>query len=68
MARMEMLRAYTFNAARAIMQDKFIGSIEVGKQADLILVDRDVTTVPPESIRDTKVLWTMVNGSIVYQR
>jgi len=38
-----------------------------GKQADLVLVDRDVMTVPAEELKDTKVLWTMFGGKIVYQ-
>ncbi len=43
-----------------------IGSIAPGKQADLVLVDRDVMTVPVEELRDTKVLWTMVGGRTVW--
>jgi predicted amidohydrolase YtcJ len=36
-------------------------------QADLVLVDRDLLTVPPEELKDTKVLWTMVGGVTVYR-
>jgi predicted amidohydrolase YtcJ len=43
-----------------------IGSIAPGKQADLVLLDRDVMAVPVEELRDTKVLWTMVGGTIVW--
>ena len=62
-----MLHAYTINAARVMRQEKVIGSIEPGKAADFALVDRDVTTVPAEQMRDTKVLATMVAGEWVYR-
>ncbi|MBS0380711.1 MAG: amidohydrolase [Proteobacteria bacterium] len=61
-----MLYAYTINAAKAMRLEKEIGSIEPGKAADLILVDRDVLIVAPEELRDTRVLWTMVAGKKVY--
>jgi predicted amidohydrolase YtcJ len=66
MPRDAMLYAYTRNSARAMNQLEHIGSIAPGKQADLVLVDRDVTTIPIEELRDTKVLWTMVGGRMVW--
>ncbi len=68
MKRKDLLMAYTIHAAKAILRDKIIGSIEVGKQADLVLLDRDVLTVSPEQIKDTQVLWTMFGGKIVYEK
>jgi len=44
-----------------------IGSIDAGKRADLVLLDRDVLTIPPEEMRETKVLWTMVAGRVVWR-
>ena len=67
MPRLAMLYAYTINAARAMRQEANIGSIEPGKAADLVLVDRDVLTVPAEQMRDTRILWTMVGGEWVYR-
>jgi len=66
MPREAMFYAYTRNSARAMNLDS-IGSIVPGKRADLILLDRDVLTVSPEEMRDTKVLWTMVAGKTVYR-
>lgn len=43
------------------------GSIARGKKADFVLVDRDILTVSPEELKDTKVIWTMGNGKIVYR-
>jgi len=66
MPRDAMLYAYTRHSALAMNQLEKIGSIAPGKQADLVLVDRDVLTVPKEELRDTRVLWTMVDGKIVW--
>jgi len=68
MPREAMLYAYTRNSAVAMNQQDVIGSLAPGKQADLVLVDRDVLTVSAEELRDTKVIWTMVGGKTVYRR
>ncbi|HTW30970.1 MAG TPA: amidohydrolase [Candidatus Sulfotelmatobacter sp.] len=67
MPREAMLYAYTRNSARAMNLLDSIGSIAPGKRADLVLLDRDVLTISPEEMRETKVLWTMVAGKAVYQ-
>jgi len=67
MPREAMLYAYTRNSARAMNQQDKIGSLAPGMQADMVLVDRDVLTVSPEEMRDTKILWTMVGGATVYR-
>jgi predicted amidohydrolase YtcJ len=61
-----MFYAYTRDSAKALNLDS-IGVIAAGKRADLILLDRDVLTVSPEDMRETKVLWTMVAGKTVYR-
>src|SRR5262245_58223880 len=58
--------AYTINAAYAMKQDKITGSIEVGKRADLVVLDRDILTTDPETIEDTKVVATYLDGRLVY--
>ena len=58
--------AYTINAAFALKQDATTGSLEVGKRADLIVVDRDIFTVDADTIADTKVLMTYLDGRLVY--
>jgi predicted amidohydrolase YtcJ len=65
--RMDMIKAYTINAAKALWMDKMIGSIEPGKKADFVLVDCDVMTVDSESIGNAKVIWTIFGGEIVYK-
>jgi len=66
MPREAMFYAYTRDSAKALNLDS-IGVIAAGKRADLILLDRDVLTVSPEEMRETKVLWTMVAGKTVYR-
>ena len=65
--RAEALRFYTINNARLHFEERDKGSIEVGKLADLILVDRDPLSCPEDEIKDTQVLWTMVGGRVVYR-
>lgn len=61
-----MFYAYTLNAARAIGQEQHIGSLTVGKQADFILLDRDVFTVDAKALAETRVLKTWFGGREVY--
>jgi cytosine/adenosine deaminase-related metal-dependent hydrolase len=49
-----------------MQQDKITGSLEVGKRPDLIVLDRDILTIDPETIDDTKVLATYLDGRLVY--
>jgi predicted amidohydrolase YtcJ len=63
----EALRAYTIDAAFASFDEAVKGSLERGKLADLVLIDRDITRIPPETIRDAKVLLTVVGGRIVFE-
>ena len=67
MPREAMFYAYTRNAAGAMNMEKELGTIEPGKLADLIVIDRDVLTISPEEMREAKILWTMVAGKTVYR-
>ncbi|MGA8837706.1 MAG: amidohydrolase, partial [Candidatus Sulfotelmatobacter sp.] len=67
MPREAMFYAYTRNSARAMNMEGSIGSIAAGKRADLVLLDRDVLTISPEEMRETKVVWTMVAGKTVWR-
>jgi predicted amidohydrolase YtcJ len=62
----EALRAYTSVAAYASFEENIKGTIKVGMLADLVLLDRDLTAIPPETIPETNVLATIVGGEIVY--
>lgn len=60
------LRAVTIWAARQMFLEKKIGSIEVGKYADLAVWDRDFYSVPTADIKDAKCLMTIFDGKVVY--
>jgi len=62
-----VLRAATINAAYELHDDAMVGSLEVGKLADLIVVDRNPLKIPPEDIAKTQVVETVVGGKVVYQ-
>ncbi|WP_252089182.1 amidohydrolase [Pseudomonas sp. MWU13-3659] len=66
--RQAMFQAYTLNAARAMRLERQVGSLAPGKQADMIVLDRDVLTVEPEALRDTQVLQTWFAGKRIYAR
>jgi predicted amidohydrolase YtcJ len=60
------LRAVTIWAARQMFLEKKVGSIEVGKYADLAVWDRDFYSVPTADIKDAKCLMTIFDGKVVY--
>lgn len=63
-----MFYAYTLNAARAIGLEQQIGSLSAGKQADFIVLDRDVFRVDEKALHETQVLQTWFAGREVYAR
>ena len=63
-----MFYAYTRNAAKTIGLEQKIGSLIPGKQADMIILDRDVFNAPEEQLADTQVLKTYFAGREVYSR
>jgi predicted amidohydrolase YtcJ len=64
----DALRAYTSGGAYASFEEKDLGTLERGKLADFVLIDHDLTRIPPEQIRDAHVLLTVVGGKIVHER
>ena len=64
----EALAAYTRSNAYAMFLDAVTGILRPGHAADLVLLDRDLTAAPPETIATTRVLLTVVGGRIVFRR
>jgi predicted amidohydrolase YtcJ len=62
----DAVRAYTRGSAYAAFSDGRVGTLEVGKLADLAVLSQDIFSVPPETIGKTRVVTTMVGGKIVY--
>lgn len=67
MPRAAVIRAVTMNAAYTLRREKVVGSLEVGKLADLIVLDRNFFQIPEEDIANIKVLETVVGGKTVYE-
>jgi predicted amidohydrolase YtcJ len=59
---------YTANTAYLSWEEGIKGTLEPGKLADMIVLDRDVLTVPVEQLLETRVDMTFVGGKLVYQR
>lgn len=62
----EALRAYTGGSAYAEFQEKVKGTITSGKLADLVILSHDIFEIAPERIGHAKVLWTIVDGRVVF--
>ncbi|MCL4549424.1 MAG: amidohydrolase [Bacteroidetes bacterium] len=67
MSRMEALKSYTLNGAYASFEENIIGSIKIGKLADLVVLSNDLLTCSDDQIPNTKVLYTIVGGKILYK-
>ncbi len=63
----ELVRGFTINAAYQMHMDDEIGSIEVGKKADLVVLDQNIFEVDAYDIHKTQVVLTMMDGDIVYE-
>jgi hypothetical protein len=63
----QALRMFTRNGAYVVMAEDRLGSIEPGKQADLIVLDRNPLEIDPMTIGDTKVQTTVLGGRVVYR-
>ena len=64
---LEALRLYTVNGAYVGFEENEKGSLEVGKLADFIVIDRDVLSVPSDQIKDVRVLESYIGGKSVYK-
>ncbi|MFJ2682141.1 amidohydrolase [Pseudomonas sp. NPDC087342] len=68
LSRSEVLRAITQNAAEQLKLDAVVGSVEVGKFADLIVLDKNFMQVPEDELARNNVLLTMVGGKVVWAK
>ncbi|MBE6466809.1 amidohydrolase [Denitrobacterium detoxificans] len=63
----EMLEAYTKNVAYQNFAEDLVGTIEVGKRADLVCLDTDIVSCDPKHMSDARVLFTISDGRIAYE-
>lgn len=66
--REEALRMYTTSGAYASFEEELKGSLEIGKLADMVVLDRDYMTIPDAEIRDIQATMTIVGGRVVFSR
>ena len=64
----QAIRAYTINSAYVMRQEDKVGSIEVGKLADLVILDKNLFEINPSKIKQTKVMTTLLDGEVIYQK
>jgi predicted amidohydrolase YtcJ len=62
------IKAYTMNSAYVMRQEDKVGSIEVGKLADFVVLDRNIFDIDENIINQTKIFMTVFNGETIYQR
>lgn len=67
LTREEALKGMTLWAAKSVFMEKQKGSIEIGKDADIVILDKDIMTIPENEILNTKVLYTISAGKIKYK-
>lgn len=63
----QMITSYTLNGAHLLFKEDEIGSIEVGKKADLVVLEKNLFEIPVEEINDTKILMTFFEGQEVFR-
>jgi hypothetical protein len=68
LTREQAIRFYTANNAYLVFRDHQVGSLEPGKFADFIVLDRDLLTCPVDDIKDTRVVETWFGGKLIYRR
>jgi predicted amidohydrolase YtcJ len=68
LTRYEALKSYTLDPAYAAFQEDILGSLTPGKLADVVVLSRDIMTVPAHEILETEALMTIVGGEIVFRR
>jgi predicted amidohydrolase YtcJ len=68
MTRMEALKSYTINGAFAAFEEGSKGSLKPGKYADIVVLSKDIMTIPEDEIPTAQVMYTIVGGKVRYKR
>ena len=68
MSRLEALKSYTINAAYAAFEEGSKGTLEPGKYADMVVLSKDIMTVPDDQIPTADILYTIVGGKVKYKK
>jgi predicted amidohydrolase YtcJ len=68
MSRLEALKSYTLNAAYAAFEEGSKGSLKPGKYADMVVLSKDIMSIPEDQIPTAEVKYTIVAGKVVYKK
>jgi predicted amidohydrolase YtcJ len=68
MTRMEALKSYTINGAFAAFEEGSKGTLTAGKYADMVVLSKDIMTIPEDEIPGAQVMYTIVGGKVRYKR
>lgn len=63
----EILKAWTLGGQKSLEMEDKLGTLEEGKIADIAIFDRDLTTENPKTVKDAKVILTILDGKIIYK-
>jgi len=63
----EALKCYTINPVYATFEEKLKGSLEPGKLADFVIINKDIINIPPEEIQNARVMITVVDGKVEFE-
>ncbi len=64
----DAIKAYTINAAYVMRQETKVGTLEVGKEADFIVLSQNLFDIQPNEINQTQVLKTYLQGELIYEQ
>jgi predicted amidohydrolase YtcJ len=68
MSRLEALKSYTINGAYAAFEEATRGSLKVGKYADMVVLSKDILSIPEDQIPAAEVRYTIVGGKVRYEK
>ena len=68
MSRVEALQSYTINGAFAAFEETSRGSLKAGSDADMVVLSKDIMTIPEDDIPTAQVVYTIVGGKVKYKR
>ena len=63
----EILKAWTLGGQKSLEMEDKLGTLEEGKIADIAIFDRDLTTENPKTVKDAKVILTILDGKVIYK-
>lgn len=64
----EVLRSYTYGSAYGVLRENELGSLSEGNFADIVVIDKDLFKIDVDDLKDRKVIMTVMDGKVIYER